>query len=287
MILERTLRGIAGTSVLVLLTILIAGLAFAKEATGKTEQLSAVRIIENSQLAFYYQGDDMKARVIMELIDKGGGKRTRDMTMLRRDQTEGGNQKYFIYFHKPGDVRRMTFMVWKYPTKEDDRWIFIPAVDLIRRIAADDKRSSFVGSDFTYEDVSGRDVASDSHTLLRSEMLEERECYVIQSVPKEPTEYTKRLSWIDKKTFLPIKEEYYDAQNELFRVFTADKIEEITGAEGKDKKVFPTVTKRTMKNVKTGHRTEVIYKSVSYNLGLKDKDFSERQMRRPPRSWIR
>jgi hypothetical protein len=285
--LERTLRGIAGTSVLVLLTILIAGLAFAKEATGKTEQLSAVRIIENSQLAFYYQGDDMKARVIMELIDKGGGKRTRDMTMLRRDQTEGGNQKYFIYFHKPGDVRRMTFMVWKYPTKEDDRWIFIPAVDLIRRIAADDKRSSFVGSDFTYEDVSGRDVASDTHTLLRSEMLEERECYVIQSVPKEPTEYTKRLSWIDKKTFLPIKEEYYDAQNELFRVFTADKIEEITGAEGKDKKVFPTVTKRTMKNVKTGHRTEVIYKSVSYNLGLKDKDFSERQMRRPPRSWIR
>jgi hypothetical protein len=287
MILERTLRGITGTSVLVLLTILIAGLAFAKEATGKTEQLSAVRIIENSQLTFYYQGDDMKARVIMELIDKGGGKRTRDMTMLRRDQTEGGNQKYFIYFHKPGDVRRMTFMVWKYPTKEDDRWIFIPAVDLIRRIAADDKRSSFVGSDFTYEDISGRDVASDTHTLLRSEMLQERECYVIQSVPKEPTEYTKRLSWIDKKTFLPLKEEYYDAQNELFRVFTADKIEEITGAEGKDKKVFPTVTKRTMKNVKTGHRTEVTYKSVSYNLGLKDKDFSERHMRRPPRSWIR
>ena len=285
--LERTLRGIAGTSVLVLLTILIAGLAFAKEATGKTEQLSAVRIIENSQLAFYYQGDDMKARIIMELIDKDGGKRTRVMTMLRRDETEGGNQRYFIYFHKPGDVRRLTFMVWKYPQKEDDRWIFIPAVDLIRRIAADDKRSSFVGSDFTYEDISGRDVASDTHTLLRSEMLEERECYVIQSVPKEPTEYTKRLSWIDKKTFLPLKEEYYDAQNELFRVFTADKIEEITGAEGKDKKVFPTVTKRTMKNVKTGHRTEVTYKSVSYNLGLKDKDFSERQMRRPPRSWIR
>ena len=287
MILERTLRGVAGTFVLVSLMILTADLAFAREPTEKGKQFSAVRIIENSQLAFYYQGDDMKARVIMELIDKDGGKRTRVMTMLRRNETEGKNQKYFIYFHKPGDVRRLTFMVWKYPQKEDDRWIFIPAVDLIRRIAADDKRSSFVGSDFTYEDISGRDVASDTHTLLRSEMLEERECYVIQSVPKEPTEYTKRLSWIDEKTLLPLKEEYHDAQDELFRVFTADKIEEITGAEGKDKKVFPTVTKRTMKNVKTGHRTEVTYKSVSYNLGLKDKDFSERQMRRPPRSWIR
>jgi hypothetical protein len=110
---------------------------------------------------------------------------------------------------------------------------------------------------------------------------------VIQSVPKEPTEYTRRLSWIDKKTFLPLKEEYYDAQNELFRVFTANKIEEITVGEGKDKKIFPTVTSRTMKNLKTGHRTEVIYKAILYNLGLNDKDFSERNMRRPPRSWIR
>ncbi len=269
------------------LTILIAGQAFSEEPAEKDTALSAVQIIENSQLAFYYQGDDMKADVVMELIAQGGGKRTRVMTMLRRNETEGGNQKYFIYFHKPGDVRRMTFMVWKYPAKEDDRWIFVPAVDLIRRIAADDKRSSFVGSDFTHEDVSGRDVASDSHSLLRSEKLAERDCYVIESNPKEPTEYTKRLSWINKKTFLPLKEEYYDAQNELYRIFTADKIEDIKIGEGTDDNVFPTVTRRTMKNLKTGHRTEVVYKSVSYNLGLEDKDFSERHMRRPPRSWIR
>src|SRR4030067_1387473 len=98
------------------------------------------------------------ARVPMNLIDKDGHARTRVMTMLRRDTDEKGNQKYFIYFHEPGDVRQMTFMVWKYADKEDDRWIFIPAVDLVRRIAADDKRSSFVGSDFTYTDVSGRGV---------------------------------------------------------------------------------------------------------------------------------
>lgn len=266
---------------------LIACLAFSEEATAENDKLSPAQIIEKSQLAFYYQGDDMKADVVMELIDKGGSKRTRVMSLLRRDEKEGGNQKYFIYFHKPGDVRRLTFMVWKYPTKEDDRWIFVPAVDLIRRIASDDKRSSFVGSDFTYEDVSGRDVESDTHTLLRLERLANRECYVIQSAPKEPTEYTERLSWIDKETFLPLKEEYHDAQNELFRVFTADKIEEIKSGGGEEEKSLPTVTKRTMKNVKTGHRTEVIYKSVSYNIGLKDKDFSERHMRRPPRSWIR
>ena len=249
--------------------------------------LSAKAIIERSQRAFYYAADDMKASIKMELVDKDGGTRTRVMTMLRLDESEGGNQKYFIYFHEPGDVRRMVFMVWKYPEKEDDRWLFIPAVDLIRRIAADDKRSSFVGSDFNYEDVSGRDVTADSHTLLREEKTAGHDCFVVQSTPKTAAEYTRRVSWIEKKTFLPIREEYFDAQEQLFRVFTADRIESITVGEGGNKTGWPTVTKRTMKNIKTGHRTEVVLNSVTYNLELKDDDFSERRMRRPPSSWIR
>jgi len=266
---------------------LLASPAGAREPKNGNGRLAADEIVVKSLTAFYYQGLDMKQKALMELIDKEGGKRIRVMTMLRLNAKKGGNQKYFIYFHKPRDVKRMTFMVWKYPKKEDDRWIFIPAVDLIRRIAADDKRSSFVGSDFTYEDVSGRDADSDAHTLLREEKLGDKNVYVIQSIPKAATDYTKRLSWIDKKTFLPLREEYYDAQEQLSRLFTAEKIEEIGVGEGKARKIFPTITMRVMKNVKTGHRTEVTYTSVSYNLGLKDKDFSERRMRRPPRSWIR
>jgi outer membrane lipoprotein-sorting protein len=262
---------------------------FARAQDGATQEKppEAAAIIEQSQRAFYYPGDDMKAKVTMELIDRDGGKRTRVMTMLRRDETEGGNQKYFIYFHEPGDVRRMTFMVWKYPKKEDDRWIFVPAVDLIRRIAADDKRSSFVGSDFTYEDVSGRDVNADTHSLVREEKLGDRVCYVIQSLPKATADYARRLSWIDKENFLSLKEEYYDAQEELFRVFSADKVEAVAVGEGDKRLVFPTVTQRTMKNVKTGHRTEVRFTSITYNLGLEDGDFSERRMRRPPREWTK
>ena len=237
----------------------------------------AAAIIKRSQQTFYYAGDDMKATVSMELIDKDGNKRTRVLTMLRRDEAEGGNQKYFIYFHEPGDVRGMTFMVWKDPAEEDQRWIFVPAVDLIRRIAADDKRSSFVGSDFTYEDVSGRDVGSDAHTLLREEALDGRAVYVIESVPNEVVEYTKRISWIDKETFLPLKEDYYDLQGEHYRVFTANDIQDMSD--------WSTVMRRTMSNIKTGHRTEVVFESIAYDQGLLDEDFSERRMRRPPRAW--
>ena len=247
---------------------------------------AAAAIVERSQRAFYYPGDDMKAKVTMELIDRDGGKRRRVMTMLRRDEAEGGNQKYLLYFHEPGDVRRTAFLVWKYPGRDSDRWIFIPAVNMVRRIAARDSRSSFVGSDFTYEDVSGRNLAADTHALLREEKLGEHPCYVVEAVPQTETDYTRKLSWVDRETFLPLREEYYDARNELARVFTADQIEEVSAGEGAGRTPYPTITKRTMKNVQSGHRTEVTYSNVAYDLGLDDGVFAERALQTPPLKWM-
>jgi outer membrane lipoprotein-sorting protein len=243
--------------------------------------ITAEDIVRRSQEAFYYTGKDFKARVLMRLITKSGKERIREMTMLRKNYgPSGGKQKYFIYFFKPADVRRMTFMVYKHPDRDDDRWLFIPALNMVRRIAAQDKRSSFVGSDFTYEDVSGRDVEDDSHSILKEETLNGRDCYVIKSVPKEAdVDYSYKLSWIDKDNFLPLKEEYYGRSGELYKVFTADEIKEIQG--------FPTVVKRTMKNVQSGHRTEVTFIRTSYNIGIKDSLFSERFLKRPLKKWIK
>ena len=253
--------------------------SFSQELSSAKDELSAHDIIAKSRLAFYYAGDDGKARVIMELVNKAGQKRIRELTMLRKDYKEGGQQKYFTYFHQPSDVKDTTFMVYKYPDKDDDRWLFIPAINLVKRIAANDKYSSFVGSDFTYEDVSGRKPEEDTHTLLRKEKLNGRNCFVIESIPKSPSEYTKRISWIDETNFLPLKEEFCDKQNELYRQLEAQEIKDVNG--------IPTVTKRVMKNVKTGHRTEVTFQEVEYNLGLEDDIFSERYLRRPPLQWIR
>jgi hypothetical protein len=239
--------------------------------------------MEASHRAFYYQGADMKARVVMELVDSRGRVRKRVLTMLRMNEPEGGKQRYFMYFHEPGDVRGMTFMVWKDPREEDLRWIYVPAVDLVKRIAAEDSRSSFVGSDFTYEDVSGRDVGADAHRLLREEELQGRACYVVESVPREKAEYTRKLTWVDKENFLPLREEYYDTQGELFRVFTADRVEVVTTEKGA---AYPTVMVRTMANLKRDHRTVVTFETVAYDLGMELGDFSERNLRRPPRAWI-
>lgn len=242
--------------------------------------ISAEDVMKKSQAAFLYQGKDFKARVIMKLISKGGAERIRELTMLRKNYGEpGGDQKFFMYFFQPADVKDMTFMVYKYPAKDDDRWLFVPAINMVRRIAAQDKASSFVGSDFTYEDVSGRDIHDDTHAIVKEEKLGGKDCYVIKSTPKAAdVDYSYKLSWIDKTNFLPLKEEYYDRKGELYKIFSADEIKNIKG--------FPTVTKRAMKNLQSGHRTEVAYIKSDYNIGIEDSLFSERFLKQPPKKWV-
>jgi outer membrane lipoprotein-sorting protein len=260
----------------ILLTSTTAGLLI---ANAHAAELDARTIIARSLNAFYYAGDDMRARVTMRLINAQGKERKRVMAMLRKNIADGGEQRYYIYFHAPSDVKGTSFMVWKYLQKEDDRWIFIPAIKLVRRIAADDKRSSFVGSDFTYEDVSGRAVDDESHSLLRTEELDGRPVYVLESKPKAKTDYERRVSWIDQERWLPLKEEYFDARGEKVRVFSADRVEQLGGQW--------TVTARTMKNLQTGHRTETRFDQVKYGIRLQQGLFSERYLRNPPRKWIR
>ena len=243
-----------------------------------TESPKAEEIMRRLQQAFFYAGQDFAAKVGMRLVDKTGHERRRTLTMLRLNAKEGSNQKYYTYFHAPADVRGTAFLVWKYPDKDDDRWLFIPAIKLVTRIAAKDNQSSFVGSDFTYEDVSGRDLGADAYELLREEATAGRDCYVVASNPKAASAFSRKVSWIDKTSFLPLKEEYYDVQNELFRVFTADEVKEIKG--------HPTAVRRTMKNLKSGHYTEVVFENVDYDAGLEEGLFSERSLQTPPAKWI-
>jgi hypothetical protein len=246
----------------------------------ETFALSAEDVAKKSQTAFLYPGKDFKSRVMMKLVSKGGQERIREMTMLRKNYGEsGGDQKYFIYFFQPADVKDMTFMVYKYPGKDADRWLFIPAISMVRRIAAKDKHSSFVGSDFTYEDVSGRNLEEDAHSIVKEEKAGGKDCYVIKSAPKAADmEYSYKMSWIDKSTFLPLKEEYFDKRGELYKVFTAIEIKDVKG--------FPTITKRSMKNLQSGHMTEVSYSRTDYGIGIEDSLFTERFLKQPPKKWI-
>lgn len=245
------------------------------------KSLSPLEIASKYQDAFFYAGKDMRSLVYMQLIESGGKERVRELTMLRKNLEKSDEQRYFMYFHQPADVEGMTFMVYKYPQKDDDRWLFIPALDLVKRIAASDKRSSFVGSDFTYEDISGRGIEEENFSIEKEEKIGDKECYLLKSVPKDPkgSDYSYKFSWIDKATFLPLKEEYFDIRGELYKVFTAEEVKDISG--------FPTITRRRMENVKAKHHTLVTFKEIEYNRRITEDFFTERYLKRPSSKWIR
>lgn len=242
-------------------------------------------IVAKANRAAYYQGRSGRAKVSMSIKDAQDRERTREFTILRLDlEPEGdtsdafaGDQMMYVYFDRPADVNKTAYLVHKHVGKDDDRWLYLPGLNLVKRIAASDKRTSFVGSDFFYEDVSGRNPADDQHELVETSDT----YYVLKNTPKDlrNVEFASYKVWIHKSSFIPVKAEYYDAAGQKIREGQALEVQQIQG--------FSTVTKSLMKDLRSGSATTISYAKVEYNIGIAEDLFTERYLRNPPRSWLR
>lgn len=255
----------------VILTVAILTMAFGVSL--QAAELTADEIVAKANEAAYYAGDDGYATVNMKLSDG----RTRDFVILRKDAKKGLDQKFYVYFKSPSDVRKMAYLVHKRPGKDDDRWLFLPALNLVKRIAPGDKRTSFVGSDFLYEDVSGRGLDEDTHELVETTDTQ----YVINNVPKDKAsvKFQSYKVWIDKDTLLPRKAEYLDKNGKVYRRITSDSIKTVQG--------HPTPTVQIAEDLNRGSKTTITFSKIKYDIGLKDRIFTERFLRRPPREVTR
>ena len=112
-----------------------------------------------------------------------------------------------MFFQSPADVRNTSFMNWSYDKagKDDDQWIYLPALKKVKRISSDSKSDYFMGSDFTYDDLGDRKLEDDTHKLLREEALDGIDYYVVESVPvDEDYMYSKTITWINKSKGEPL-----------------------------------------------------------------------------------
>jgi hypothetical protein len=263
---------------LLVFILIIASTAFLTLASpAKAEENNARALVEKANIAALYAGVDGRTVARMTIIDGQGRKQVRQFTILRKHVEKGGDQNYLVFFSRPSDVRGMVFRVAKHVEKDDDRWLYLPGLDLVKRISAGDKRTSFVGSHFLYEDISGRNLAEDTFTLV-----EETEAfYLITATPKnfKSVEFKNYQVWIDKKTMLPTKIEYKDSQDSVYRRVETISVKEIQG--------YPTVTKSQVEDLKTGGKTILEFRFTAYDLGLPDDIFSERSLRTPPLKWLK
>ena len=240
--------------------------------------LTLDEIVQRTEQVAYYQGRNGRARVAMSITDGQGRTRKRRMTILRRDDeaAAGAGQRYFVHLQYPADVKNTVFMVWKHPDRDDDRWLYLPALDLVKRIAAGDKRTSFLGSDFFYEDISGRSTTEDTHTLVETS----DNYYVVDNAPRDPQSvaFSHFTMWIHRDSFIPVKIEYYDRQGEKYRVYEALAVETFQG--------YPTVTESRMRDLHSGGETVLKFSRIEYDLDMPQEIFTERYLRQPPGQFI-
>jgi outer membrane lipoprotein-sorting protein len=255
---------------------------------GAGEDVPSVEtIIVRSNHASLYQGEDSQGTTTMTITDKQGRVRRRQFNMMRKNtDTKDMDQKYFVYFVEPSDVRKMVFMVHKHVGmgKDDDRWLYMPSLDLVKRIAASDKRTSFVGSDFLYEDISGRSPEEDAHELLETT----DRFFVVKNTPKNPdaVEFASYIAHIDKTTFLPMKIEYFKAGSRPYRVIEVLDVESVGATENGKQAAYPTVVRSVARDLESGSQTEMVFANVRYNAGLEDDLFTERYLRRAPKEVL-
>lgn len=238
---------------------------------------SANELINKANLAAVYPGNDGRAEARMMIVDGQGRKQMRQFHILRRNVVKGGDQQYLVIFSQPADVTRTTFLVNKHPGSDDDRWLYLPGLDLVKRIAAGDKRTSFVGSTFFYEDISGRDIAADNYSIEQ----DNGNTWLLKAVPNTSSkvEFAYFTVSIDKKTYLPLEAIYYDTNDNAYRRISASKIETIQG--------HPTITQMKAENLRDGSYTLNQMRGIKYDLGIPSDVFSERSLRMPPNEWLK
>ncbi len=243
------------------------------------EDVDPKELAWESYRAAYFQGDGVKARVNMEITDDQDRTRTRELSLLRKD-IDDKNQKYYSYFHEPSRLREMVFLVWTHAGQDDDRWLYLPSIDVVQRIAGQQKRNSFAGSDFTYEDMTGRYPENDTFEYLGEDTYEGEPVHVLKGTPKNTdlVEFSYYEVQISKKTKLPLEAVFYTPQGDPHRTLTLEEIESIDGYR------TPVVQKAV--NHQTGSTTVATMENVEYGLGLPERVFEQRYLRRPPTPWI-
>lgn len=256
-----------------ILLVLVLILSFAGQIM-LAEELTGREIIERSQ--HLERVDDLEAVIKMEII-KDGSIREREMIM-RAYYGDDGTERSLIRFTAPADVQGSGFLNIVHADGEEESWIYLPAVGRERRIISQERGESFMGSDFTYEDIS-QTIDDYEYELLDRTEIQGREVFKIKYRPVtqelvENVEFSHQIAYIDVNEFYVLKVEYFDAAGEKIRLLTGENVKQIG-----ENLYQPTIL--TMENLKTGRKTVLTYKEIAVNVGFSADDFSRRQLTRP------
>ncbi|NLI71818.1 MAG: outer membrane lipoprotein-sorting protein [Bacteroidales bacterium] len=236
--------------------------------TGNLFAQSANEINKKSMDAIEVGNMEMISTI--NIRDARGNNRVRKITTASKQF--GNVTKMIIRFISPADVKGTALLVHDYEKKSDDMWIYMPALRKVRRIVSSEKSKNFMGSEFTNGDMSKPNLDNYNSTILGSVNYGGRNCWKIQSVGKTSAiqaedGFSKRISYIEKSTYLCHKVEYYDLRGRLHRTQTISDYRRL-----KNGKYF--AYKMVMENNKNGRKSEMIINNFQLGSNLSESAFA-------------
>ncbi|MCP4669687.1 MAG: outer membrane lipoprotein-sorting protein [Desulfobacula sp.] len=223
-------------------------------------------------------GDNMTSDMLMVLIDKNKNRREKLFKNFSKDF--GEDEKRIMFVKKPADIYNTGFLTFDYDDekKDDDQWLFLPALGKTKRIATSDKSSSFMGSDLNYSDMTTKDTDDYNYKLLKEMTINKQDVWLIRSEPKnkeiaEETGYKQSIVAVRKDNYMVIKAKMLTSDNSYTKYMSVKKLEEIDGIwVALENHIVKKQGKRTI------HQTLLKQTNVKFNQDLSENLFTIRQL---------
>ena len=256
-------------SLLVVLPLLsLAATAFAAE-TAEDKGLAIAVEADRRDAGF----GDFSAHQRMTLRNRHGQESTREMNIKVLESPQDGD-KSLIVFDRPRDVKGTALLTHSHKVGDDDQWLYLPALKRVKRISSSNKSGSFMGSEFSFEDLTSQEVEKFTYKHLRDEPCGALTCFVLERYPVDPDSgYTRQVAWLDQEAYRLWKVDYYDRKNALLKTFSASNY-----LQYEDK--FWRAGEMSMVNHQTGKSTRLVWTEIKFRNGFSDRDFDRNSLSR-------
>lgn len=240
--------------------------------------LTAEQIVDRSFKATKLDGSE--ATSTMTIMDKKGRERVRKIALVTKLFDNGATEKRLIRFLSPADVKGTGLLTFDYEKEDDDMWLFMPALRKTRRIVSSEKSKNFMGSEFSYADMTPPTLEDFAYKILGEEEVGGVLCWKIEMVPKDDdiadeNGFSKRIGFIAKKDFVIRKAIYYDLDGELHKELAVKEVREV---DSKNHKYRP--MHMIMVNIQNERKSILIVNEIQFNPNIKDEYFTTRYLER-------
>ena len=216
---------------------------------------------------------DFTADMTMYLRNKQGQESLREIKIKTLELQNDGDKSLTI-FSKPRDVKGTAFLSFSHPVTDDDQWLYLPALKRVKRISSSNKSGPFMGSEFSFEDLSSFEVEKYTYLYLGDEVINNENSFMVEQYPVDKNSgYTRRVVWVDKLEYRVHKIDFYDRKNSLLKTLTYNNYQQYLNE-------YWRANSMVMVNHQNGKRTELKWSDYNFLTGLSANDFNKNALKR-------